>query len=102
MVMGRSVVVGGSAGDGQIDGGRISDGESVVVPISVLICFCLCFSVLVVDSAAVVVFFFFFSLVIVAATIFLVVVVIVAVVDDDEGGGIQYIILMWCKYYFNI
>ena len=48
-MMGRSVVVGGSAGDGQI-----SDGESVVVPISVLICFCLCFSVLVVDSAAVV------------------------------------------------
>ena len=28
-------------------------GESVVVPISVLICFCLCFSALVVDSAAV-------------------------------------------------
>ena len=49
MVMGGSVVVGGSAGDG-----RISDGESMVVPISVLICFCLCFSVLVVDSAAVV------------------------------------------------
>ena len=49
MVMGRSVVVGGSTGDG-----RISDGESMVVPISVLICFCLCFSVLVVDSAAVV------------------------------------------------
>ena len=42
-------VVGGSAGDG-----RISDGESVVVPISVLICFYLCFSVLVVDSAAIV------------------------------------------------
>ena len=60
MVMGKSVVVGGSAGDGQIGGGRISDGESVVVPISVLICFCLCFSVLVVNSAAVVVFFFFF------------------------------------------
>ena len=55
MVMGRSVVVGGSAGDGRIiGGGRISDGESVVMPISVLICFCLCFSVLVVDSAAVV------------------------------------------------
>ena len=91
MVMGRSVVVGGSAGDGQIDGGRISDGESVVVPISVLICFCLCFSVLVVDSAAVVVFFFFFFLVIVAATIFLVVVVDAVVVDeedDDDGGGI--------------
>ena len=104
--MGRSVVVGGSTGDGQIGSGRISDGESVVVPISVLICFCLCFSVLVVDSAAVVVFFFFFFfLVIVAATIFLVVVVVVvvvAVVDDDDGGGIQYIILMWCKYYFNI
>ena len=49
MVMGRSVVVGGSTGDG-----RISDGKSMVVPISVLICFCLCFSVLVVDSAAVV------------------------------------------------
>ena len=49
MVMGRSVVVGGSTGDG-----RISDGESMVVPISVLICFCLCFSVLVVDLAAVV------------------------------------------------
>ena len=48
MAMGRSVVVGGLASDGQIDGGRISDGESVVVPISVLICFCLCFSVLVV------------------------------------------------------
>ena len=60
MVMGGLVVVGGSTGDGQIDGGRISDGESVVVPISVLICFCLFFSVLVVDSAAVVVFFFFF------------------------------------------
>ena len=54
MVMGGSVVVGGSAGDGRIGGGRISDDESVVVPISVLICFCLCFSVLVVDSAAVV------------------------------------------------
>ena len=39
---------------------------------------------------------------IVASTIFLVVVVIVAVVDDDDGGGIQYIIFMWCKYYFNI
>ena len=38
----------------RIDGGLINDGESVVVPISVLICFCLCFSVLVVDSAAVV------------------------------------------------
>ena len=39
-------------------------GESVVVPISVLICFCLCFSALVVDSVAVVFggcgFFFFF------------------------------------------
>ena len=55
MLMGGSVVVGGSAGDGRIiGGGRISDGESVVMPISVLICFCLCFSVLVVDSAAVV------------------------------------------------
>ena len=63
-------------------------GESVVVPISVLICFCLCFSALVVDSAAVD--FggcgFFFFLVIVAATIFLVVVVVVVavVVDDDD------------------
>ena len=47
------MAVGGSAGDGRIGGGRISDGESVVVPISVLICFYLCFSVLVVDSAAV-------------------------------------------------
>ena len=62
-------------------------GESVVVPISVLICFCLCFSALVVDSAAVD--FggcgFFFFLVIVATTIFLVVVVVVVavVVDDD-------------------
>ena len=54
MVMGRSVVVGGSAGDGRIGGGRIGDGKSVVVLISVLICFCLCFSVLVVDSTAVV------------------------------------------------
>ena len=54
MVMGGSVVVGGSAGDGRIGGGRISDGESVVVPISILICFFFCFSVLVVDSAAVV------------------------------------------------
>ena len=54
MVMGRSVVVDGSAGDGRIGGGRISDGESVVVPISILICFFFCFSVLVVDSAAVV------------------------------------------------
>ena len=35
MVMGGSVMVGGSAGDGQI-----SDGESVVVPIPVLIFFC--------------------------------------------------------------
>ena len=43
MVMGGSVVVGGSTGDG-----RIGDGKSVVVPISILICFCLCFSVLVV------------------------------------------------------
>ena len=43
MVMGGSVVVGGSAGDGQI-----GDGESMVVPISILICFCFCFSVLVV------------------------------------------------------
>ena len=43
MVMGGSVVVGGTAGDG-----RIGDGKSVVVPISILICFCLCFSVLVV------------------------------------------------------
>ena len=63
-------------------------GESVVVPISVLICFCLCFSALVVDSA-VVDFgscgFYFFFLVIVAATIFLVVVmVVVAVVVDDD------------------
>ena len=48
MVMGRSVVVGGSAGDGQIGGGQISDGESVVVPISILIYFCLCFSIFVV------------------------------------------------------
>ena len=54
MVMDGSVVVGGSAGDGRIGGGRISDGESVVVPISVLICFCLCFSVLVEDLATVV------------------------------------------------
>ena len=63
-------------------------GESVVVPISVLICFRLCFSALVVDSAAVDFGgcgFFFFFLVIVAATIFLVVVVVVVavVVDDD-------------------
>ena len=43
MVMGRSVVVGGLAGDG-----RIGDGELMVVPISVLIYFCLCFFVLVV------------------------------------------------------
>ena len=48
MVMGRSVVVGGSAGDGQIGGGRIGDGELMVVLISVLIYFCLCFFVLVV------------------------------------------------------
>ena len=48
------MVVGGSAGDGQIGGGQINDGESVVVPISVLICFCLCFSILVVDLATVV------------------------------------------------
>ena len=48
MVMGGSLVVGRSTGDGRIGG-----GESVVVPISVLICFYLCFSVLVVDSAAV-------------------------------------------------
>ena len=47
------MVVGGSASDG-LDGGQINDGESVVVPISVLICFYLCFSVLVVDSAAIV------------------------------------------------
>ena len=46
--------MGGSAGDGRIGGGRISDGESVVVPISILICFFFCFSVLVVDSVAVV------------------------------------------------
>ena len=52
MLMGESVVVGGSAG------GRIGDGELVVVPISVLICFCLCFSVLMVDSTVVVIFFF--------------------------------------------
>ena len=44
----------GGDGDGRIGGGRISDGESVVVPISILICFFFCFSVLVVDSAAVV------------------------------------------------
>ena len=54
MVMGGSVVMGGSAGDGRIGDGRIGDGESVVVPISILICFCLCFSVLVVDLATVV------------------------------------------------
>ena len=42
------MVVGGSAGDGRIDGGQINDGKSVVVPISVLICFCLYFSILVV------------------------------------------------------
>ena len=47
------MVVGGSASDG-LDGGQINDGESVVVPISVLICFCLCFSILVVDLAVVV------------------------------------------------
>ena len=49
MVMGGSLVVGRSTGDGRIGG-----GESVVVPISILICFFFCFSVLVVDSAAVV------------------------------------------------
>ena len=54
MVMGGSVVVGGSAGDGRINGGQINDGELVVVPISVLICFCLYFSILVVDSVVVV------------------------------------------------
>ena len=54
MVMGGSLVVGRSTGDGRIGGGRIGGGESVVVPISVLICFCLCFFVLVVDSAVVV------------------------------------------------
>ena len=54
MVMGGSMVVGGSTGDGRIGGGRIGDGKSVVVLISVLICFCLCFSILVVDSAMVV------------------------------------------------
>ena len=43
MVMGRSVVVGRSAGDGRIGGGRIGDGELMVVPIFVLIYFCLCF-----------------------------------------------------------
>ena len=48
MVMGGSMEVGGSASDGRIGGGQIGDGKSVVVPISVLICFCLCFSVLVV------------------------------------------------------
>ena len=48
------MVVGGSASDGQIGGGQINDGESVVVPISILICFCLCFSILVVDLAVVV------------------------------------------------
>ena len=58
MVMGESMVVGGSAGGriggGRIGGGQIGDGKSVVVPISVLICFCLCFSILVVDLAAIV------------------------------------------------
>ena len=68
LVMGGSVVVGGSAGDG-----RIGDGKSVVVPIFVLIYFCLCFSVLVVviwwwirrrlwvDFGGCGFFFFFFS-----------------------------------------
>ena len=55
--MGRSVVGGFGlwvmvVGESVAVGGRLV-GESVVVPISVLICFCLCFSVLVVDSAAV-------------------------------------------------
>ena len=54
MVMGRSMVVGGSAGDGRIGGGRIDDGESMAVLIFVLIYFCLCFFVLVVDSAVIV------------------------------------------------
>ena len=50
MVMGGSVVVGGSAGDR-----RISDGESVVVPISVIICFFFFFGFdLMVDSVAIV------------------------------------------------
>ena len=40
--------MGGSAGDGRIGGGRIDDGELMVVPICVLIDFCLCFFVLVV------------------------------------------------------
>ena len=42
------MVVGGSVGDGRISSGRIGDGKLIVVSISVLICFCLCFSVLVV------------------------------------------------------
>ena len=54
MVMGGSVVVDGSTGDGRISGGQIGDGESVVVPIFILVCFYLCFSVLVVDLAAIV------------------------------------------------
>ena len=80
MVMGESMVVGGSAGDGWI-----GDGANLCFDLFLFLVLFICFGGcdLMVDSAVIVGFFFFF--VILAATIFLVVVVDD---DDDDGGGI--------------
>ena len=82
MVMGESMVVGGSAGDGRID-----DGADLCFDLFLFLVLFICFGGcdLMVDSAAIVGVFFIFFMVILAATIFLVVFVYD---DDDDGGGI--------------
>ena len=82
MVMGESMVVGGSASDGRID-----DGADLCFDLFLFLVLFICFGGcdLMVDSAVIVGVFFIFFMVILAATIFLAVVVDD---DDDDGGGI--------------
>ena len=54
MVMGRSVVVGGSAGDGRIGGGRIDGGADLCSDLFLSLLFCFGGCGLVVDLAVIV------------------------------------------------